>query len=76
MSHLPDEIRQALERPDGISEETMRPLAEQFDDAVRAVNERLNEAAGLLRKNLRSEAIQAASRNPNAMEAAASLDFP
>jgi hypothetical protein len=76
MSHLPDEIRQALERPDGISEETMRPLAEQFDDAVRAVNERLNEAAALLRKNLRSEAIQAASRNPNAMEAAASLDFP
>ena len=76
MSHLPDEIRQALEKPDGISEETMRPLAEQFDDAVRAVNERLNEAVGLLRKNLRSEAIQAANRRPNAIEAAASLDFP
>ena len=76
MSHLPDEIRQALEKPDGISEETMQPLAERFDDAVRAVNERLNEAVALLRKNLRSEAIQAANRRPNAMEAAASLDFP
>ncbi|HBV63523.1 MAG TPA: hypothetical protein DEF45_10925, partial [Rhodopirellula sp.] len=76
MPHLPDEIRQALEKPDGISEETMQPLAERFDDEVRAVNERLNEAVALLRKNLRSEAIQAANRRPNAMEAAASLDFP
>ena len=76
MPHLPDEIRQALEKPDGISEETMQPLAERFDDKVRAVNERLNEAVALLRKNLRSEAIQAANRRPNAMEAAASLDFP
>ena len=70
------EGQSALLKHYGISEETMQPLAERFDDAVRAVNERLNEAVALLRKNLRSEAIQAANRRPNAMEAAASLDIP
>ena len=76
MSTLPDEIRKALEKPDGISEETMSTLAARYDEQVRAVNERLDEAVALLRKNLRSEAIQSANRRPNVMEAAVALDFP
>jgi hypothetical protein len=75
MSTLPDEIRKALEKPDGVSEETMAPLASRYDEEVRAVNERLDEAVALLRKNLRSEAIQSANRRPNVMEAAVALDF-
>ena len=65
MSSLPDEIRKALEKPDGVSEETMAPLASRYDEEVRGVNERLDEAVALLRKNLRSEAIQSANRRPN-----------
>lgn len=76
MSSLPDEIRKALEKPDGVSEETMAPLASRYDEEARPINERLDEAVALLRKNLRSEAIQSANRRPNVMEAAASLDFP
>ena len=75
MSSLPDEIRKALEKPDGVSEETMAPLASRYDEEVRGVNERLDEAVALLRKNLRSEAIQSANRRPNVMEAAVALDF-
>lgn len=75
MSSLPDEIRKALERPDGVSEETMAPLASRYDEEVRAVNERLDEAVALLRKNLRSEAIQSANRRPNVMDTAVGLDF-
>lgn len=76
MSSISDDIRSALERPDGISEEVMTPLAARFDEAVAVVNQRLDEAVSLLRKNLRSEAIQSANRRPNLLDLAASLDFP
>ena len=76
MPSISDEIRLALDKPDGVSEEIMMPLAAQYDQQVTAVNERLDEAVMLLRKNLRSEAIQSANRRPNVIDAAASLDFP
>ena len=76
MPSISDEIRLALDKPDGVSEEIMTPLAVQYDQLVGAVNERLDEAVMLLRKNLRSEAIQSANRRPNVIDAAATLDFP
>ncbi|TWU06440.1 hypothetical protein [Stieleria varia] len=71
-----DLIRRALEKKFGISEDEMRPLAEKFGLEVEKVNKRLDEAVDLLRKGLRSEAIQSISRVPNAMQAAAELEFP
>ena len=76
MPSISDEIRVALDKPDGVSEEIMVPLSAQYDQEVAAVNERLDEAVMLLRKNLRSEAIQSANRRPNVIDAAARLDFP
>ncbi|KAA5539882.1 hypothetical protein FYK55_22805 [Roseiconus nitratireducens] len=71
-----DKIRSALEKRDGIAEEEMRPLAESYRSEVQAVNQRLDDAVMLLRKGLRSEAIQRVEMTPNALDAAADLDFP
>ena len=76
MHPVVDQIRKALERRDGLSEEVMLPLAGSYADAVTRVNERLYEAVALLQKGLRSEAIQRASMAPNAIQTAADLDFP
>jgi len=71
-----DKIRSALEKRDGIAEEEMRPLAEAYRGQVQAVNQRLDDAVMLLRKGLRSEAIQRVEMAPNALESAAELEFP
>lgn len=76
MPTLPEQIRQALGRRDGVSEESLRPLAIAYNTEVVRVNERLAKAVTLLHKGLRSEAIQMASMPPNAIDAAAALDFP
>jgi hypothetical protein len=76
MATTVDKIRRALEKRDGIAEEEMRPLAESYRKEVQAVNQRLDEAVMLLRKGLRSEAIQRVEMTPNALDAAAELQFP
>lgn len=75
MPTVVESIRSALSRRDGISEESMRPLATVYAAEVERVNERLSSAVALLHKGLRSEAIQSVSMAPNAMDAAAALDF-
>ena len=54
----------------------MTPLAAEYAIEVERVNERLAEAVKLLRKGLRSEAIQRANMTPNVFDAALALDFP
>ncbi|MEM6472022.1 MAG: hypothetical protein AAF802_20850 [Planctomycetota bacterium] len=76
MATTVDKIRRALEKRDGIAEEEMRPLAEAYRKEVQAVNQRLDDAIMLLRKGLRSEAIQRVELTPNALDAAAELEFP
>src|SRR6056297_2589500 len=76
MHPVVEKIRKAMEQRDGLSEEVMSPLALAYGQAVETINERLSEATALLDKNLRSEAIQRASVTPNAIQAAADLDFP
>lgn len=71
-----DKIRRALEKKFGISEDEMRPLALKYSEEVQRVNDRLDQAVDLLRKGLRSEAIQSVNMTPNAMQAAAELEFP
>jgi hypothetical protein len=76
MPTLPEQIRITLGRRDGVPEDGMRSLADAYSAEVARVNERLSKSVALLRKGLRSEAIQLASMNPNALDAAAALDFP
>ena len=71
-----DKIRRALEKRDGIAEEEMRPLADAYRTEVQDVNQRLDESVMLLRKGLRSEAIQRVEMTPNALDKAAELEFP
>lgn len=71
-----DKIRRALEKRGGIAENEMQALAEDFQAKVQAVNERLDQSVMLLRKGLRSEAIQRVEMTPNALDAAADLEFP
>src|SRR6056297_1145651 len=75
MPSITEQIRESLSKRDGITEETMRPLAEAYAAEVTRVNERLSAAAHLLHKGLRSEAIQNASIAPNAIDDASKLDF-
>ncbi|MEO1614374.1 MAG: hypothetical protein AAFV88_00905 [Planctomycetota bacterium] len=76
MATTVDKIRRALEKRDGIAEEEMKPLAEAYRKEVQTVNQRLDDAIMLLRKGLRSEAIQRVELTPNALDAAAELEFP
>lgn len=76
MPTLPEQIRSILGRRDGVREDAMRALADAYSAEVSRVNERLSKAVALLHKGLRSEAIQLASLSPNALDAAAALDFP
>ncbi|MDV6033995.1 MAG: hypothetical protein F9B45_28670 [Phycisphaera sp. RhM] len=71
-----DKIRRALEKRDGIAEDEMRVLADSYRTQVQEVNQRLDDAVMLLRKGLRSEAIQRVEMTPNALDAAAELEFP
>jgi len=76
MATTVDQIRRALTKRDGISGESMRPLAAAYADEISRVNSRLSSAVELLHKGLRSEAIQSASIPPNAIDSAAKLDLP
>jgi len=76
MPSITEQIRQALARRDGVPEDKMFELADAYSAEVTRVNERLSKAVSLLHKGLRSEAIQSASLNPNAIDSAAALDFP
>jgi hypothetical protein len=73
---LATRIRRQLENPDGLTQEALEPLAQEYRQAVEVVNERLLGCIGLLRKGLRSEAIQRANIKPNIFDAAAELDLP
>jgi len=76
MPSITEQIRQTLGRRDGVPEDLMRELADTYSLEATRVNDRLSKAVALLHKGLRSEAIQSASLNPNAIDSAAALDFP
>ncbi len=71
-----DRIREQMERQDGVSGESMEPLAMTYGLEVGQANDRLGVCVNLLRKGLRSEAIQQANMRPNLVEWCARLDFP
>jgi hypothetical protein len=69
------EIREQLGRADGVAAEAMAELATRYASEVGVVNERLAECGSLLRKGLRSEAIQLSKLKPDLNERAVELDF-
>ena len=73
---ISDRIRKQLDQPDGVTAEALEPLAVEFDRESVQVNARLAECVDLLRKGLRSEAIQRAFMKPNILDWSAQLDFP
>jgi hypothetical protein len=75
MYSITEQIREALGKPHGVTEDVMQPLAAAYAEEVGKVNERLAECVRLLMRGLRSEAIQLANLRPNVIDAAARLDF-
>ncbi len=73
---IADQIRKQLEQPDGLTIEALSPLADEYGRETALVNARLSECTQLLRKGLRSEAIQRAFMKPNVLDWSARLDFP
>ncbi len=73
---ITDQIRKQLEQPDGLTIEALSPLADAYGRETAQVNARLAECTQLLRKGLRSEAIQRAFMKPNILDWSARLDFP
>lgn len=71
-----DRIRKQLDQPDALTIESLQPLAEAYGAETRQANERLSDCIQMLRKGLRSEAIQRASMKPNLLDWCAELDFP
>ncbi|MEY4566159.1 MAG: hypothetical protein RLY14_1129 [Planctomycetota bacterium] len=71
-----DRIRAILKSRTAISREMLEPLVEEYAERVGLVNERLQRCEGLLRKGLRSEAIQFAELEPRLLDQVAILDFP
>jgi hypothetical protein len=69
-------IRKQLEQPNGLTQEKLEPLAAEYAAAVAKANERLDECIGLIRKGLRSEALQRVRMAPNLLDVAADLEFP
>jgi len=73
---ISQKIRKQMEQPNGLTQERLEPLAVEYSAAVTKINERLNECIGLIRKGLRSEALQRVRMSPNLLDAAAELEFP
>ena len=65
-----------MEQMDGLNAEALQPMADVYAQEVEQVNARLSECVQLLRKGLRSEAIQRANMRPNVLDWSAALDFP
>lgn len=71
-----DQIRAILKSRSAISREMLEPLVDEYSEQVARVNERLQRCEGLLRKGLRSEALQLADLEPRLLDQVALLDFP
>ena len=71
-----DQIRAILKGRAAISREMLEPLVDDYSEQVARVNERLQRCEGLLRKGLRSEAIQLADLEPRLLDQVALFDFP
>jgi len=71
-----DDVRSSLYSHSAEGMDFLRAAAADYSVACDEVNERLRQCGSLLRKGLRSEAIQLCEIDPNALDVVAILDFP
>ncbi len=75
-AQIVEEIQSAIGSTVPPDWDLLRDTASEYVAACDEVNLRLVECAGLLKKGLRSEALQAAEREPNVLDSVGILDFP
>ena len=71
-----DEVRSSLFSNNAEGADFLRMAAADYSVACDELNERLRRCGTLLKKGLRSEAIQLAEIEPNLLDLVATLDFP
>jgi hypothetical protein len=71
-----DDVRSSLYSHNAEGLDFLRAAAADYSVGCDEVNERLRQCGGLLRKGLRSEAIQLAEIEPKLLDVVALLDFP
>ncbi len=71
-----DDVRSSLYSHNAEGLDFLRAAAADYSVGCDEVNERLRQCGALLRKGLRSEAIQLAEIEPKLLDAVALLDFP
>ena len=76
ISLLVFEIRAFLQRDDQTMNDRLVQLATIYAEECSTINKRLAVCGQLLAQGLRSEAIQQAEADPDALELVAALDFP
>lgn len=73
---LIDDIQSLLQAGDALALEGLGPLAADYAAVCDQANERLRACGDLLRRGLRSEALQQAEHEPKLVDLVALLDFP
>ncbi len=76
VAQLVDEIRTAVASVDDADVDLLRDVAAQYGEVCDSANRRLVECHSLLRRGLRSEAIQACEQEPKVLDLIELLDFP
>lgn len=76
IAQLVDELRTAVASPDGADVDLLRDAAAQYGEMCDRANRRLVECHSLLKRGLRSEALQACERDPQVLQLVEILDFP
>ena len=71
-----DDVRSTLDSQGVDAIDFLRAAAADYSMACDEANERLSQCGALLRKGLRSEAIQLCEIEPNLLDVVATLDFP
>jgi hypothetical protein len=71
-----EEIKNMLDAEREPLPDEISSLASDYSELCNSANQRLRECSKLLRKGLRSEAIQLCDQEPNLLELVAQLDFP
>src|SRR5436190_16457249 len=75
-ARIVEEIQSAIGSAVPPDWDLLRDTAAEYVAACDEVNLRLVECAGLLKKGLRSEALQAAEQEPNVLDSVGIIDFP
>ena len=73
---IADDVRSLLFIDSQEGDDFLQSTAADYSLAIDEANERLRQCGALLRKGLRSEAIQLCEVEPNLLDIVESLDFP